>query len=176
MMISWNILVDKFNQVNENGEQKEGFKVGFLTHSGDLTSLCSLAHSSNHPITYSNQNIYAHPWHITTTFFLFYICFKIALSSSGELSRMILSHTLNVRENIQSKGGGVGAPFELWGRCGAFIFLTKEEKEKEKICSYTWIGHLVIGVIQNFIYDLLKNIFFNQTNFDYNLYKFWNFS
>ena len=61
MMISWNILVDKFNQVNENGEQEEGFKVGLLTHSGDLTSLCSLVHSSNYPITYSNPNIYAHP-------------------------------------------------------------------------------------------------------------------
>lgn len=129
MMISWNILVDKFNQVNENGEQKEGFKVGFLTHSGDLTSLCSLAHSSNHPITYSNQNIYAHPWHITTTFFLLYICFKIALSSSGELSRMILSHTLNVRENIQGGwcGGSVWTLGEMRG-----IYISNQRRKGER--------------------------------------------
>lgn len=94
-------------------------------------------------------------------FFPVFICFKIAFSSSSDLSRMVLSHALNVRENAPR--GGVGAQFELWGRVGTgiyVVFLTKGKKKKD--CSYTWMNHLVICLIQNFTYDLLKNIFLTK--------------
>ena len=59
-------------------------------------------------------------------------------------------------ERKDRRGGGV--------RCGIYVvFLTREEKKKKTInCSYTWINHLVICVIQNFTYDLLINIFLTK--------------